>query len=167
MRAESVESLRREFDRSGLGQEILSSVPPGLRGGGGQFGDGLRFAGWTSSPAEPNGGDTVQIDFYWEVTEGPQTSWKVFVHLEPQQGRGSRLNGDHEPVAGRYPTRVWQAGEVVRDRWSLRLPGHTSSSSLDLWTGFYVGDTRMELTKRRGVRTDGANRLMVGTLQVR
>ena len=35
-------------------------------------------------------------------------NWQLFVHTD---GQGPRINGDHEGVGGRYPTRHWQTGD--------------------------------------------------------
>lgn len=163
-RAESVESRRRDFDRSGLADVLLAQAPAELKGGGAQLADGIRFLGMQADPARPSPGDRVTVDLLWSATEGPQENWKVFVHLDPLQGQGTRINADHEPAGGRYPTQVWREGDVVRDRFRFTVPAGYPAGGLEVWTGFFQGDVRLEVENRGQVRTDGQDRILAGII---
>ncbi len=164
IRPESTEKARVEFDRSQLGEVIFRTVPAGVTPSQARFDDGVRLAGWRTEPATPKAGDRVTVEFFWETLEAPQDDWKVFVHLEPIGVEGGRINGDHDPARGLYPTRVWRAGEIIVDAWSFSVPGYLQTSGIEIWTGLYRGDTRQGLLPRSGVRNDGQNRAMVGTI---
>ena len=164
LRPESTEAARRDFDRAPLGDILLRAPPEDATPAQARYDDGMRLAGWLTRPASPKAGDRVTVDFYWEVLEEPQDEWRVFVHLEPIGVEGGRINGDHNPAQGRYPTRVWRTGEVVLDRWFFTIPGYLQTSGIEIWTGLYRGDTRQGLVPRSGVRNDGQNRAMVGVI---
>ncbi|MDF1564678.1 MAG: hypothetical protein P1V51_16670 [Deltaproteobacteria bacterium] len=164
IRPESTEAARRDFDRAALGDVILRAVPPGANPSQPSFDDGVKLAGWRTEPERPRAGDRVTVEFYWEVLEEPQDDWRVFVHLEPIAVEGGRINGDHDPAGGRYPTRVWRTGEVVADRWAFTIPGYLQTSGIEIWTGMYQGGTRQGLVPRSGVRNDGQNRAMIGVI---
>lgn len=163
-RAESVESRRRDFDRSGLGDVIARAAPAGLTPVDARLGDGIELVGWQAEPARPRPGDRVTVTLYWKAVEPPQESWKVFVHADPVGGRGGRINGDHEPAQGRYPTQVWREGEVVKDPFTLAVPAGYPASGIELWVGMFEGNDRLEVESRGRVRTDGRDRILAGVV---
>ena len=34
---------------------------------------------------------------------------------------GNRINGDHDPAGGVYPTRYWRPGDIIVDRPGLKV----------------------------------------------
>ena len=68
----------------------------------------------------------------YRVLQPLDRAWTVFAHLA-----GPRwVNTDHEPVAGRCPTRMWRAGDVIVDRFTVELP---VPGRYELAIGFYAG----------------------------
>lgn len=106
-------------------------------------------------------GEAFVITWYFRVRTPVPGSYQPFVHID---GPGVRLNGDHEPVDGRYPLRLWEAGDIVVDRQELRVPANYSRGNLTIFMGFFAGDDRLEVV--RGPEDD-ANRARVGILPVR
>lgn len=166
LRPESQEAARRSFDRTGLA-DVIHPAPPatGLAGGIARFNDGIEITGITVSNPSPSAGETVTVDAWYHAAEAPFDNWKVFVHVEAPDNRLDRINADHEPASGRYPTQRWQAGEYVLDRYTFTVPTHLAGRTLEIWTGFYRGDDRLELENKTGIRHDGRNRVRVGVLR--
>ena len=77
---------------------------------------------------------------------------------------GNRLNGDHEPVDGLYPIRMWEEGDVIVDIQQLKVPLNYRSGTYTIYTGIYSGNSRMQVVD--GPR-DSENRVRVGELIVR
>ncbi len=67
------------------------------------------------------------LDVEWIALRAPEHDLSVFVHLLPSEGDVPLAQGDvFAPVYGWYPTRLWSAGEVVRDHyWVPNVPGGT------------------------------------------
>jgi len=89
-----------------------------------------------------------------EVAGDPQ----VFVHVD---GPCARINVDHAPTAGRYPSALWLPGDRVRDAYAVTIPWYCPRGRYVVWTGLFRGDARLRVT---GGAHDGDNRVRVATL---
>lgn len=167
-RPTSPREKRDRFDRSRLGDVVLKEVPPFSKRVGAVFGGSAELVGVELKPATARPGDTVEVTYLFRVLDEAEEDYKVFVHVDDRGGRGERINADHWPAGGRYPTSAWRKGEVVRDVWSFKVPGHYQGEAFDLWTGFYQPgkDDRWPLTNRQAVQNDGQNRVLAATLPV-
>ncbi|HEY8428638.1 MAG TPA: hypothetical protein VIL20_09700, partial [Sandaracinaceae bacterium] len=106
-------------------------------------------------------GEAFRITWYFRVLAPVPGGYQPFVHID---GPGQRINGDHEPVEGRYPVRLWEPGDIIVDRQELRVPANYRRGDLTIFMGFYSGETRLEI--RSGPKDD-VNRARVGILPVR
>jgi hypothetical protein len=106
-------------------------------------------------------GQPFEITWYWRVIGKAPAGYQVFVHID---GFGLRLNGDHVPVGGRYPTKLWDDGDLIADTQELTVPANYPVGDYAIYAGLFSGDTRLEL---KSGANDGKNRLNVGTLRVR
>ena len=106
-------------------------------------------------------GEAFTITWYFRVIAPVPGGYQPFVHID---GPGQRINGDHEPVGGRYPVRLWEPGDIVVDRQELRVPANYRRGNLTIYMGFYSGEQRLEII--RGPEDD-VNRGRAGILQVR
>lgn len=82
----------------------------------------------------------------------------MFIHGDPLDGNAPRIHGDHFPAEGTYPTWAWRAGEVVVDRFSLPIPGGYGAPGLAIFTGWYRGEHRLNLTQPGRAPADRENR---------
>ena len=101
------------------------------------------------------------MTWYWRVLDDPPTGHEVFVHID---GDALRLNGDHEPLDGKYPVRLWQPGDVVADRQTLTVPANFRPGDYVMYVGWFEGDARIPVEVGPH---DGADRLHAGELRVR
>ena len=131
---------------------------------GANFDDRIELVGYDLSLPE---GDSVgagrrfEVTWYWRAIGDPPSGYKVFVHID---GHGLRLNGDHEPVDGRYPTKLWEEGDVIVDGQELVVPANFPRGDYEIYVGWFKGDERLEV---RSGSQDGVDRLRAGILPVR
>ncbi|HJL25664.1 MAG TPA: hypothetical protein RMH80_25860, partial [Polyangiaceae bacterium LLY-WYZ-15_(1-7)] len=78
---------------------------------------------------------------------------------------GNRMNGDHDPVEGRYPVRLWDQGDIVVDRQTLTVPANYRPGRYTFFIGFYAGSNRLAVTPED--MDDGDDRLRAGHVVVR
>ncbi|NJL94497.1 MAG: hypothetical protein HC915_12635 [Anaerolineae bacterium] len=57
------------------------------------------------------------------------------MHLTDASG-GILAQVDAQPLEGRYPTLIWEAGEIIETSHPLSIP-NTAPSPLKLYTGLY------------------------------
>ncbi len=106
-------------------------------------------------------GEAFEITWYFKVDAPVAGSFQPFVHID---GPGERINGDHQPVDGRYPVRLWETGDIIVDRQELRVPANYRRGDLTIYMGFYAGEQRLEVVDGPA---DDVNRARAGTLPVR
>jgi hypothetical protein len=114
-----------------------------------EFGKGVYLLeGEARPPAER--GQPFEIAARW-ATAGPLgVNYTIFAHLVDASGR-IVAQRDQQPLEGRYPTGVWEPGEVVSDTLSIALPDASAGQTVCLRLGMY--DQR---TLQRLPRNDGA-----------
>lgn len=106
-------------------------------------------------------GETITLRWYWKALQPVPGGWQVFVHID---GQGLRLTGDHDPVDGKYPVRLWEKGDLIVDEQELTVPTHFHPGNYQILVGFWRGNDRLEVV--RGPE-DGKNRVRAGVLRVR
>jgi hypothetical protein len=106
-------------------------------------------------------GQLFTITWYWRAIAPVPAGYQIFLHVD---GYGQRLNGDHEPVDGHYPVRLWDEGDIVVDRQELRVPANFPAGQYAFNIGFYSGETRLEILEGP---EDEVNRCIAGRLMVR
>ena len=106
-------------------------------------------------------GEGFTITWYWKALTAVGGAWKVFVHVD---GQGQRLNGDHDPVDGKYPVRLWDEGDVVVDRQELTVPANYRPGPYTIFLGLYSGDSRLPVVSGPEAEDD---RVRAGVLRIR
>jgi hypothetical protein len=87
-------------------------------------------------------------------------SYEVFLHLDAEN---QRINGDHDPVDGKYPVRLWDQGDVIIDRHEVSVPATSPAGVYTLYVGLFRGESRMKVTEGPHDDTD---RVRAGTIRV-
>ncbi len=80
-------------------------------------GDGLAIVGYTLTRKD----GSLMVDIFWQTENPLAENYTGFVHLVGADGTGI-TQSDHRPGGDFYPTRLWQPGEILRDRYTLALP---------------------------------------------
>ncbi len=100
------------------------------------FGAAIRLVGVDVDPDDLRPGSTVPITVTWQSVKEVDRSYTAFVHVLGPDNRVIAQE-DHIPCRGACPTDDWIAGEVVQDRYDLKLPGSLPASGLTLEVGLY------------------------------
>ena len=143
---------------------VLSEPPAPEHPVKARFDDRVELLGYDLGLA---GGDTVgagqrfSLTWYWRVLQKPPAGYEVFVHID---GNALRLNGDHEPTGGRYPTRLWEPGNIIVDAQELTVPANFRAGDYPIYVGWYSGSKRLAVESGPN---DGENRVRAGVLPVR
>ena len=106
-------------------------------------------------------GGSFKVTFHFHVVADATRNWQLFVHTD---GQGPRINGDHEGVGGRYPTRHWQSGDFISDQITVSVPLTYRPGVYTVFLGFFDGGDRMRL---EGGDHDRDNRVVVARVNVR
>lgn len=157
---ESVREARAHFPRQSLVGSVILDAPPPLRPLGAVFDDRVELLGVELDPPRPRAGDTAAVRFVFRVRRPLFDDFQVFVHGDPSGASTRRLFADHWPAQGRYPSGMWQAGELIDDRFSLQLPSDYAGSRLSVYTGLYKGELRLPLTDPGQAAADRDNRAL-------
>ncbi len=161
--ARLISDVPSEDDQRRAKEHILSALPEGVTPSEGSFDDKLKLLGYRVEPDAVRPGELLKVSFYYQAAQVVDRDWEIFVHADGPRGASHRINGDHLPVEGLYPTNEWQEGEIVHDAFSLRVPRDYPYEQLTVWTGFYIGDNRMPV---KGGASDGDNRVRGPTVRV-
>ncbi len=146
-----------------IAQNVLTEVPEVQHPVGGMFEGKVELIGYDLELPQDGyvgAGQDFVVTWYWRVLRRPGNH-RIFVHID---GAGNRLNGDHDPVDGRYPVNLWDEGDIVVDRQEFTVPANYRSGDYSLLIGFFAGSRRLRV---EGDRNDGANRLRAGSLTIR
>ncbi|MBI4786965.1 MAG: glycosyltransferase family 39 protein [Chloroflexi bacterium] len=81
-------------------------------------------------------GKALSVTLYWQSAARVDKDYTVFVQLLDANG-SVRAQSDAMPAAGRYPTSVWDAGEIVRDHHALDLPPDFQPGQYNVIVGLY------------------------------
>jgi mannosyltransferase len=79
-------------------------------------------------------GAALSLNLYWQASVNVQGDYIVLIRASDQDGQ---VWGQvkERPVAGTYPTPLWQEGEVLRDHYELSLPAETPAGQYQLTVG--------------------------------
>jgi 4-amino-4-deoxy-L-arabinose transferase-like glycosyltransferase len=105
-------------------------------------------------------GESFKIRWYFRAISHGPAGYRIFVHID---GRGQRIHGDHDPLDGKYPVRLWDPGDVVVDEQKLDVPANYGRGDYTIYLGFYSGETRLAV--EHGA-SDGSNRAVAGVLRI-
>jgi len=88
--------------------------------------------------------DGLELTLYWQAERPLDQNWTVFVHVVDSAG-DLVFQRDSQPRDGRYPTSVWDQGEVVEDRHWLALPSELPDGDYQVVLGLYSVDSEQRL----------------------
>jgi len=94
------------------------------------------------------------LGIYWRARGQPRSDYEVAVQLLDTNGCVA-FEESSRPVAGAYPTTVWDVGEAVLDWHDLSLPNELS-----------VGEYRMQVILRNAATRESIGSALVSTIMV-
>jgi len=147
---------------------VVNNAPPVEVRVGANLDDKVQLLGATINPSRVSPGEAFRVTLYFKVLEAIPVDYMVFVHVEDVDGRTDRLNADHPPANGQYPTSQWKVGETVKDEFQVYVPPGLTVRGLNLLLGLWdpKTDQRMPLKNVNEVKHDGNNRLLVAQVPV-
>ena len=98
------------------GEEAASAAPAG-EGAMVELGGIIGLLGYDLSHQS----ESLTLTLYWQSLAQTETNYTVFVHLRDEAGK-TIAQADGPPVQGRYPTSLWDAGEIIPDRFTVTIP---------------------------------------------
>ena len=105
----------------------------------------IKLLGYRVDQRETWPGDTLTITLYYQALVPFGIDYTVFVHFVDPQGN-IVVQQDTLTGMGRYPTTLWQPGQIIADTFHLNLPEWTPApSSGILEVGFYNRETQQRL----------------------
>lgn len=116
--------------QTGPAVPVNQTLPPSPTG------DTVRLLGVTLQPDPPQAGQPLEVTLYWQAVQPLAADYTSFVHLVDPQGQGV-AQSDHWPGGDYYPSRLWQAGETLRDRHTLTVPAGEVAGPYRLRVGMY------------------------------
>jgi hypothetical protein len=151
-------------NQSFIADAVLTSEPRPQHRMDAVFDDRVALVGYDLDLPEGDfvgAGQRFTLTWYWRVLERPPSGHKVFVHID---GDGLRLNGDHEPIGGRYPPKLWESGDIISDTQELTVPANFGAGDYVVYVGWFSGSKRLKVESGPN---DGADRVRAGVLRVR
>lgn len=106
-------------------------------------------------------GEKMVVRYYFKVLKRVTSSQKIFLHIDYP---GTRINGDHVPNDGEFPTNHWLPGDYVTDTQWVDVERGSSTGTYTMYMGFFLGSNRMKVTPRAA--HDGSDRIKLGTIQI-
>jgi hypothetical protein len=97
------------------------------------------------------------VSLYWLANGALAADYSVFVHLAGSDGVPLAQH-DGQPQDGRYPTSVWQKGDIVADAHELALGAGLPPGEYRLMAGLYDPITGLRLG------TPGADSVQLATI---
>ncbi|WP_224366775.1 hypothetical protein [Hyalangium versicolor] len=149
-------------------QATVAQVPQLAIKSGANLGGKVEIVGATIQPGRVVPGEQTRVTVFFKVLEPLDADYIVFAHAEDSEGRSERMNLDHKPAGGLYPTTQWKPGETVKDEFSFYLPSGSPVRGVNLWIGLWEPntDTRLPLKNPQAVRNDGNNRILLAQVPV-
>jgi hypothetical protein len=84
------------------------------------LGEQLKLLGVDMNRSPLNNRSPLALTFYWQALAELEHDYTVFVHLRTSTGE-IVAQKDAPPLAGVYPTGLWDEGEIIKDRLELPL----------------------------------------------
>ena len=117
-------------------------------------------------PSERSWFADFKLRLYFKVNQPLGGNYKIFVHID---GTGTRINGDHVPLDGKFPTNYWVVGSYITDEHTIK-PGENNTGSApnagvyQIYMGMYLGSERLKVVSGP---SDGDNRARLGPISVK
>jgi 4-amino-4-deoxy-L-arabinose transferase-like glycosyltransferase len=98
------------------------------------FGEQIQFRGASLRPLIGWPG-CFEVINYWRCLKPLATDVQVSVHITDSAGQ-IVAQQQHGPQGGWFPTSKWTAGDLVRERYVLALPGSLPGGKYQIWVGW-------------------------------
>ncbi len=113
-------------------------------------------------PSSLSRGQDFKVRLHFKVVKPLGGAYKVFLHFD---GPGTRFNGDHVPLEGRFPTHYWVPGYYVTDEHLITPDRGTQPAGYyRVFMGLFAGEGRLKVITGP---QDGDNRVKLGGVTIK
>ncbi len=117
-------------------------------------------------PTRATAGQRLSITFTWISEHGDHVDMSQFLHMRHLQS-DEYWTHDQQPLGDRMPTRLWYAGLMDSETWSLDLPADIEPGLYTVYTGLYrASDGQRIAAVDHADQRWPADRIIIGTLEV-
>jgi 4-amino-4-deoxy-L-arabinose transferase-like glycosyltransferase len=109
-----------------------------------RLGDGIALTQSALGMTTGARGEAVPVDLRWQISAAPGKDLTTFVHLGDLT-QPPLAQADGPAIAGDYPSRFWEVGEVFNDQYTLPLPQDIPAGRYPVHVGLYDPDTGQRL----------------------
>jgi len=104
------------------------------------LGDQVRFLGYDLKSDRVSPGGFVELTLYWQAKRAMDVNYTVFTQVldANYQAIGQ---WDNWPRRNAYPTKLWAAGEIVDDPYSIPIDPHAPPGEYTIAVGMYDAKT--------------------------
>jgi lipoteichoic acid synthase len=150
--------------RSKVAEWVGTARPEVGQAMGDVFGGVVELTGVTLRRTDVKLAGTVEADYVFHALGPVPADYKLSVSLV-REDDGRTIKGDHEPIGGLYPPKMWRAGEYVVDRHSLHIDMYLSKTGrYGLWLGFTQNGRPVDVTGPSP--TDTRKRVYLGAVTI-
>lgn len=133
----------------------------------GQFGEDIALLGYDLNNSVFQPGDELDLTLYWQALARPAENYTLAIQLVSAlpADDSTLLNFNGWTGGGNYPTGLWHPGDVLADRYRLRLPAEVSRAQgwqLAIVLFERVSGERLPFTVAGGPRASAATLAPVG-----
>ncbi len=86
--------------------------------------------------------NVLRVAVFWQTRTKLDENYTAFVHLLDASGNKITQGNDHQVGGEYYPSRLWDAGEVLRDEHGMFLPDGIAPGTYRLVVGMYRSSDR-------------------------
>lgn len=143
-----------------------SQIPSGIKRINGTLGGKtVEIIGYEINKQRFDPGEEIELTLYYKVLKEMDKNWKVFFHFDVYSGAlPHSFKLDDYPQQGYLPTTKWTPGMILKDTFKVAVPKAHPGGGVKIYTGFYEGNTRMEVDRESF--NDGQKRFILGTFNV-
>ncbi len=105
-----------------------------------RFADQIDLLGYSLNTNRLVPGKSLELILLWSPRGRPSRDYTIFVHLLDSAGQ-IRGQTDSPPASGRYPTSVWDAGEMIADSRNIPLAPDLPAGEYRMTIGLYDPET--------------------------
>lgn len=139
-------------------QGYLTQTPPFLPAGSTtlnvELSDRVRLLGFSATPSAINAGDTLDVTFYWQVSQQVNANYQLSLQLLDPNGQVIAQH-DETPLGDALPTSRWRPGEIYPEPVRLQLPRDVAPGDYAMIVKLYTLNTGQVLGDP--VRLQGLN----------
>jgi hypothetical protein len=156
-------AVPNQADKNPLALYVKREAPPVQFALNADFDGKIELIGYNLELPRPDSvglGQSFHIVWVWRAKQSGIGTYEIFLHVDSGD---QRINGDHEPVDGKYPVRLWDEGDIIIDRQEVSVPATSPAGTYGLFVGLFRGESRLKVIQGPH---DDQDRVRAGSVRV-